>query len=196
MDSAGSRRVPGVPLSNVRAADPNPPTDPDSLFRSVFEEGFDYVWNTVRRLGVAPADIEDVSHDVMLDVYRKMGTYDPARPLKPWLFAFSFRAVSEYRRKQRVRREVREEVEAVDRAPLADAQLVAEENRALVAAALETLDLDRRAVFVLHDLDDVPIPDVARTLEIPLNTAYSRLRVAREKFVKALKRLQARGEAT
>jgi RNA polymerase sigma-70 factor (ECF subfamily) len=81
-------------------------------------------------------------------------------------------------------------VEVVDTSPLVEERLVEHENRALVAAALESLDLDRRAVFVLHDLDDVPVPEIARTLDIPLNTAYSRLRVARERFVKAITRLR------
>ena len=185
-----SRRASHVALSTVRQVDPDGSKDNEARFRVIFETGFDYIWNTVRRLGVAPSDLEDVSHDVLLDVYRKIDTYDPERPLKPWLFAFSFRAASEYHRRRRVRGEVRESVEAIDTSPLVEERLVECENRALVATALESLDLDRRAVFVLHDLDDVPVPEIARTLNIPLNTAYSRLRVARERFVKALRRLR------
>jgi RNA polymerase sigma-70 factor (ECF subfamily) len=179
-----------VVLSAVRQVDPDGSKDGEARFRVIFETGFDYIWNALRRLGVAPSDLEDISHDVLFDVYRKIDTYDPERPLKPWLFAFSFRAASEYRRRRRVRGEVRESVEAVDTSPLVEERLVEHENRALVAAALESLDLDRRAVFVLHDLDDVPVPEIARTLDIPLNTAYSRLRVARERFVKAITRLR------
>jgi RNA polymerase sigma-70 factor (ECF subfamily) len=189
---AESKDVALVPLRQVLAA---PSTDRDALFRTIFETGFDYVWNTVRRLGVAPADLEDVSHDVLLDVYRKLDDYDATRPLRPWLFGFSFRAAAQYRRKKRVRREVSSEAEAIDRAPLAEAQLLAEENRVLVAAALDALDFDQRAIFVLHDLDEVAIPDAARALEIPLNTAYSRLRAARARFTKAIARIRARQEA-
>jgi RNA polymerase sigma-70 factor (ECF subfamily) len=36
----------------------------------------------------------------------------------------------------------------------------------------------------------VPIPEVALALEIPLNTAYSRLRLARNEFAIAAKRLR------
>jgi RNA polymerase sigma-70 factor (ECF subfamily) len=179
-----------VALSTVRQVYPEGSKDTEARFRAIFETGFDYVWNAVRRLGVARSDLEDVSHDVLFAVYRKIDTYDPERPLRPWLFAFSFRAASEYHRRRRVRGEVGEPVEAVDTSPLAEERLLERENCTLVAAALETLDLDRRAVFVLHDLDDVPVPEIARTLDIPLNTAYSRLRVARERFVKALARLR------
>jgi RNA polymerase sigma-70 factor (ECF subfamily) len=189
-DSPISRRASHVVLSAVRQVDPDGSKDTEARFRVIFETGFDYIWNAIRRLGVAPSDLEDISHDVLLDVYRKIDTYDPERPLKPWLFAFSFRAASEYRRRRRVRGEVSESVEVVDTSPLVEERLVEHENRALVAAALESLDLDRRAVFVLHDLDDVAVPEIARALDIPLNTAYSRLRVARERFVKAITRLR------
>jgi RNA polymerase sigma-70 factor (ECF subfamily) len=81
-----------------------------------------------------------------------------------------------------------------DEAPLADERLEVSERRALVHAALDTLDLDLRAVFILHDLDDCPVPEIAATLQIPLNTAYSRLRIARDRFRKAAARLQRRQE--
>jgi RNA polymerase sigma-70 factor (ECF subfamily) len=189
-DSSSSRRAINVAFSAVREASPNAAEDADARFRAIFETGFDYVWNTLRRLGVAPADLEDVSHDVLFAVYRKLDSYDPARPLRPWLFAFSYRAGSEYCRRRRMRREVVELGEVIDAGPLVDERLVDQESRALVAAALASLDLDRRAVFVMHDLDDISIPEIARCLDIPLNTAYSRLRVARERFVKALARLR------
>ena len=55
--------------------------------------------------------------------------------------------------------------------------------------ALETLDLERRAVIVMHDWDGEPMPEVARALGIPLNTAYSRLRLARQDLGVAVKRV-------
>jgi RNA polymerase sigma-70 factor (ECF subfamily) len=161
-------------------------------FRVIFEEQFDYIWNTLRRLGVRQRDLEDVTHDVLLAVHRRLAQYDPARPLRPWLFAFGFREASDYRRRARHRREVLGDEEKIDSAPLADERLEAFETRTLVHAALGTLDLDHRAVFILHDLDDCPVPEIAATLRIPLNTAYSRLRVARERFRKAAMRLKLR----
>jgi RNA polymerase sigma-70 factor (ECF subfamily) len=158
----------------------------------LFDAGFDYVWNTLRRLGVHPSDLEDVTHDVLLDVYRKISDYDPARPLRPWLFAFGFRAAGEYRRRTRHGHAVIDEAQLVDHGPLPDERLAASENRELVDAALETLELGQRAVLVLHELDDIGVPEIAVALGIPVNTAYSRLRLAREHFAKAWKRLRSR----
>ncbi len=68
--------------------------------------------------------------------------------------------------------------------------LVDAERRALVLSALDRMPLERRAVFVMHEIDEHSIPDVARALDLPLNTAYSRLRIAREEFAAAVRRLQ------
>jgi RNA polymerase sigma-70 factor (ECF subfamily) len=57
--------------------------------------------------------------------------------------------------------------------------------------ALDGLDLDRRAVFVMHELDEIPMPEIARTLAIPLNTAYSRLRLARADVAQAIQHFRA-----
>ena len=62
-----------------------------------------------------------------------------------------------------------------------------------MARALDALDLDRRSVFVMHELDGQAVPEIARTLSIPLNTAYSRLRLARRDFVDAVKRARSVG---
>jgi RNA polymerase sigma-70 factor (ECF subfamily) len=82
----------------------------------------------------------------------------------------------------------------MDPAPLADEQLGALDARALVVRALAALDLDKRAVFVLHDLDGLEAHEIARTLDLPVFTVYSRLRVAPEKFAAAVRRMQKRGK--
>jgi RNA polymerase sigma-70 factor (ECF subfamily) len=74
----------------------------------------------------------------------------------------------------------------------ADDGLIRREDGELALAALEAIPLDRRAVFVLHEIDGVSIPEVATAMDIPANTAYSRLRLAREAFQAAVKRLRLR----
>ena len=59
--------------------------------------------------------------------------------------------------------------------------------------ALDLLDFDRRVVLVMHDLDEVPIPEIASTLDIPLNTAYSRLRLARADVLAAVRGMREPG---
>jgi len=60
------------------------------------------------------------------------------------------------------------------------------EAAALVTAVLAELDEDKRELLVLVDLEQVPVPEVAAYLEVPLNTAYSRVRLARRAFEAAL----------
>jgi len=80
----------------------------------------------------------------------------------------------------------------VDGAPSPHERLVGTEARAVLMKALDGLDLDRRAVFVMHELDEIPVPEVASTLGIPLNTAYSRLRLARVDVAAAIQRFRAK----
>jgi RNA polymerase sigma-70 factor (ECF subfamily) len=163
-------------------------------FRALFETEFGYVWSTLRRLGVRERDLPDLTHDTFLRVHTRLDSFEAGRALRPWLFGFAFRVASEYRRLARHRFEVLgEEREIAHSAPLPDEQASQHEATRIAAAALETMDLDRRAVFVLHVIDECPMPDVAAALDIPLNTAYSRLRLAREDFSAAVRRLHPRG---
>jgi len=136
--------------------------------------------------------VEDLAHEVFLAVHGELHRYDPARPIRPWLFAFCFRLASHYRRK--AWREVVDgkAVEIEDRAEGADALVDQERQRNLVLLALDDIELDRRAVFVLHELDGVTCEQIARSLAIPVGTVYSRLRVARQEFAAKVKRLQTK----
>ena len=147
----------------------------------------------MRRLGARDAELEDLTHDVFLQAFRHLDEYDPQRPIKPWLFAFALRVASEDRRRTLRRPEiVADASELPDSAPTPIEQLLAHERRALARAALEELELNRRAVFILHELDGCPIPEVAASLQLPLATAYSRLRLAREDFARSTRRLNLR----
>jgi RNA polymerase sigma-70 factor (ECF subfamily) len=163
-------------------------------FRQLFDSELEYVWHTLRRLGVREPDLEDVTHDVFLAVHRKLSTFDGSRPLRPWLFGFAYRFASDYRKLARHQREVLVLApEARDPAPSAYDHADFGETLNLARRALDTLELDRRAVFVLHQLDECPMPEVAQALGIPVNTAYSRLRLARADLAVAIRRLRARG---
>jgi RNA polymerase sigma-70 factor (ECF subfamily) len=140
---------------------------------------------------VAERDVEDMAHEVFVAVHRELGNYDPTRPFRPWLFAFCFRIASHYRRKHR--RETVQDVarDVTDPSDGPDALLDRERKRRLVLLALDEIELDRRAVFVLHEIDGCTCEAIADTLEIPLGTVYSRLRRAREEFSAKMRRLQA-----
>jgi RNA polymerase sigma-70 factor, ECF subfamily len=169
-----------------------PPTAPPPSFAAIYRDELPYVWKTLHRLGIPARDVEDLVHEVFLVVHRHLSRYDPARPLRPWLFGIAVRVVSTFRQASRNVREVPSEIgEQPDPAPPSDERLAAAEARALLLEALDTLDLDRRAVFVMHDLDEVAMPEIAAALDIPLNTAYSRLRLARAHLAACARRLRA-----
>ena len=160
-------------------------------FPAVYAAELGYVWSALRRLGVQARDLEDVCHDVFVVVFRNLAAYDARRPIRPWLFGIAFRVASDYRRSARVRREVPGMArEPTCTAPRADEIVLERERRRLVMRGLEAIELERRAVFVMHDIDGHVMPDIAAALGVPLNTAYSRLRLARAEFAAAVKRVQ------
>lgn len=204
----GSSQIPEVEVPQELEPSPNPPggepirpSDPllgpaqRPDFTHIFQTECSYVWNTLRRLGVHERDLEDVAHDVFVAVHRRLDTFDPTRPLKPWLFGIAFRVASDYRRLARHRRELMDDTfEAVDQTPAVDERIATEQARRLVLEALEALDLDKRAVFVMLELDGHAMPAIAVALGIPVNTAYSRLRLGRETFAAAVKRIKLRAD--
>jgi RNA polymerase sigma-70 factor (ECF subfamily) len=149
-------------------------------FEELYRAQLGYVVNSLRRLGVHERDLEDVAHDVFFAVYRQLSAFDPSRPIRPWLFGFAYRIATDYRRLVRHRHEgpVLEREPAGLSTPQ-DEEVDRERRRRLLLHALERIDLERRALLIMHDIDGHTMPEIARELAIPLNTAYSRLRLAR-----------------
>jgi RNA polymerase sigma-70 factor (ECF subfamily) len=166
-------------------------------FTEIFERELSYVWHALRRLGVAGCDLEDVTQQVFMQVHGQLAAYDARRPLRPWLFAFAFNAASNYRALARHRLESSVHApETSDPTPAADEQLISRQERELAELALQHVALDRRCVLLLHEIEGHGIPEIASALGIPLNTAYSRLRLARREYERAVRRLRVqRGEA-
>jgi RNA polymerase sigma-70 factor (ECF subfamily) len=160
-------------------------------FRALFDSHISYVWSSLRRLGVAERDREDLANEVFFRVYQRLADYDPKRPIRPWLFAFAVRVASEHKRRASSRFEELGGGDDVASDAVAEPPKDAG-DAALVTAALETLDMDKRAVLVLHDLDGSSVPEIAAALGIPEGTAYSRLRAAREHLTQALRRQRLR----
>jgi RNA polymerase sigma-70 factor, ECF subfamily len=165
---------------------PNPRMTPDDACLDAFQKELDYVCRTFRRLGTAPSEVEDLAQELFLVLRRCWSEYDPGRPLRPYLFGIAFRIASAHQRKRN--REVAFGIVDVgDMGPGPEDALQTKQARALVLAALERIPLPRRAVLVMHDLDDVAVGQVASVLSIPLFTAYSRLRKARKELAAAVR---------
>lgn len=176
-----------------RDADEVTPLD----FRRLFDAEMPYVWKTLRRLGVDAGEVPDVANEVWILVHRRLDTYDRMRPIRPWLFGIAFRVATAHFRSSRRRHEFLSEdgepaQSLASDVPPADEQLSAQDAHRLVVEALQFVDLERRAIFVMHDMDELPMKEISEVLGVAVNTAYSRLRLARDEFKVAINRLEKR----
>jgi RNA polymerase sigma-70 factor (ECF subfamily) len=152
-------------------------------FGEVFREHGAFVLRTVRRMGVPSSDVEDVAQNVFLVVHRHLATYEGRGSVKAWLFGIVRRAVADHRRAKRRRPEIPTlDPPAGSFEPATEADLDRARERALLDRALDSLDDDKREVFVLYELEQMPMAEVAAAVGAPLQTAYSRLYAARERI--------------
>lgn len=154
-------------------------------FDALYEEYFDFVWRCLRRLGVPPGLAEDATQDAFVVVHRRLDDLRPEASPRAWLFGIALRVARDYRRT--FKRKGTQPLEDVDRQPSSDSGPFENAAKAQAALALERflneLDEDKRAVFVLAELEGLTAPEVSEALEVNLNTVYSRLRIARGRFV-------------
>ncbi len=151
--------------------------------QAVFAEHAAFVLRSVRRLGVRPSDVEDVAQEVFVIVHRKLDSWDGTSTMRTWLFGIALRVASDHRRKAHIRRERLDGPEQLPQTSVAAPQvedLRRRELREQLARALDSLDAPKRAVFVLFELENVPMAEIAQSQGCPLFTAYGRLREARE----------------
>jgi RNA polymerase sigma-70 factor (ECF subfamily) len=154
----------------------------DRAFEEVFRSELSYVCRTLRRFGVDEADLEDVAQAVFVAVHHRFADRDPSRPLRPWLVAFAYRFASNHRRLARHRVTLDDELDPTASVHSPEECASDRERQALVLAALQGVKLERRPVLTMHDIDGFTPSEIAEALEIPVNTVYSRLRLARQDF--------------
>ncbi len=168
------------------------PTATDPL-HALYAEHLDYVWNVVRKLGVDPPDAEDLAQEVFLRVVRDFPRFDASRPVRPWLCGVAAHVAIDFLRRRQAAPVALAASAAPDAASCAEgpehAAATAQERRVL-DRILGTLDLDRRAVLVMHEILGHTAAEISEALGIPLNTAYSRLRLARVDFDSAVRRFR------
>jgi RNA polymerase sigma-70 factor (ECF subfamily) len=173
-----------------------PPRRQSLVFDDVYREHFTFVWRAAKRLGVSEASLDDVVQEVFVVVHRRLDDFEGRSSLKTWLFGIALRVVRDHRRAVR-RRPVEP---AVDVDTLQSSANGPGENAEkaeavrILHALLDELADERREVFVMADLEQMTMPEIAETLGINVNTAYARLRLARQEFEQALARHRARDE--
>jgi len=167
----------------------------DLSFEEVYRTEFAFVWRSAKRLGVRDASLDDVVQEVFVVVHRRLADFEGRSSLKTWLFGITLRVVRDHRRATR-RRDPGPPVDPDTLRGAGGPAVDAEKAEAvrLLHALLDELDDERREVFVMAELEEMSAPEIAEVLGINVNTAYGRLRVARQEFEQALLRHRARDE--
>jgi RNA polymerase sigma-70 factor (ECF subfamily) len=168
----------------ARATEPAPVP----AFSDIFRAHGPYLWRALLGLGVRPGDVDDACQEVFLVVHRRLPEFD-GRALRSWLYAICLRVASEYRRSARIRNEVPVAELPETQAPARQVESVfSRELGERLLAALDRLDEDKRAAFVLYEIEELALREVADALGCPLQTAYSRLQAAREQVRSSFER--------
>jgi RNA polymerase sigma-70 factor (ECF subfamily) len=177
-------------------AEPDVEADPLDL-GEVFARHSDFVWRTLQRMGVREADLEDVAQDVFLVVGQRLHEFERRSRVTTWLYGICLRVASTHRRRAWVRREIptSEGADAPDPEGGPDAALETARKRRDLYAVLDLMSLERRALLVMYELDEMSCEELAEILGVPTGTVHSRLHAAREEFRAALKRYAARSLA-
>lgn len=169
----------------------------DERMRRFVVEHYDFVWRVLRRLGVPASLAEDATQDVFIVVDRKTRDFWPERE-RSYLFAVAMRVAAERRRTERAQPEhltAEAWVEIQDAAPGPDVTLDDHRARVVVDKILDRIPIEQRVVFVLFELEDMTMQEIAEALDIPSGTVASRLRLGRQAFRQAVRRLAAQSAA-
>lgn len=166
-------------IGGARAAE-----EREHRLRQLVDQHYDFVWRSLRRLGVPPADAEDAAQEVFVSLSRRLDDVELGSE-RGFLYRAAVNHAAHAHRTRVRRREVSAEglEERAAPTPNPEELLQGSRQRALFHRALEALDLELRAVFVLYELEQMTMGEIASTLEIPSGTVASRLRRARAVFV-------------
>ena len=178
----------------AEAALEQPAAGPPGDLAGIYEQHFDFVWRSARRLGVPDSAVDDIVQEVFIVVHRQLASFEGRSSMKTWLFGILRNLVLRQRRSwvRRGREEALEESEVETGEAGADERLAESQARRVLHGLLAQLDDDKRAVFVLADLEQMSAPEIAEATGLKLNTVYSRLRLARAEMERALERHRAR----
>jgi RNA polymerase sigma-70 factor (ECF subfamily) len=166
-------------LAAERAAVPPPPPLPP--FQEVFQRHLGFVWRVLRSLGAPPADLDDLTQEVFVVVHRRLAEFEGRSSLSSWLYAICRRVWQDQRRRAYRRHEQTTASPPDGVAPFTPGDVAAhDEEVGRLARILDRLDADKRAVFVLYEIEQLGMKEVAAALGCPLQTAYTRLHAARD----------------
>lgn len=173
-------------------AESSPPPSPERL-AGLVRAHYAFVWRLLRRLGLGEGDADDAAQQVFLAASGRLNAVETERE-RSFLYGVALNVGARARRSLGRRREEPLEAasERVALEPNAEQLLERRQARALLDQLLDEMPEDLRVVFVLFELEELSTPQIAELCEIPIGTAASRLRRAREDFEERVARLEAR----
>ena len=196
LSSSAFDALPSPPKA-LRLMGASSPERSEELFRALVEADSEFVWRSLRRLGVRPSDLDDAMQEVFVVTARRMADIETGRE-RAFLFGIAARVASTRRRTERRHPEDGETglAETFSNDPAPDELSELRQARPMLQGILDSMNDDFRAVFILAELEELSTREIAETLGIPQGTASSRLRSARETFHAAVKRLAAQNAFT
>lgn len=178
----------GLQERGTLAAEANPPSSACAApartalaFSEVYEAHFDFVWRSLRLLGVADEVVEDALQDTFSVVSRQLHEFEGRSSLRTWLFAILHRVAANYRRRRKRKQSPLaplDEMPSDD--PTPDAHAEAREAARSIERFCARLEPERRGLFVLAVLEETPAAEVATALGLPIHKVYSRVHTLRE----------------
>ena len=161
----------------------------------VYELHADFVWRTLQHLGVHDADLEDLGQEVFVTVHRRLASFDGRSKLTTWLFGICLHLAQRHRRRAYFRLELlhAEPPERVD-PETPEARYASEEARVRLERLLDKLSPERRATFVMFEVEGMSCEEIAELTGVPVGTVYSRLHLARKLVTAAAARLRRSGK--
>ena len=163
--------------------------------RDVFVQHGAFLWRTLQRLGVAPSDLDDTVQEVLIVVHNRLADYDPKRAkMTTWLFGICVKVAQRWHRHSRRRAEPLTEPAAQPAEGTPEEELARRRARRCLARILDEMSLEKRATFVMFELEGMSAAEIAEVTGVPVGTVHSRLFAARQQFASLLRRLQITGE--
>jgi RNA polymerase sigma factor (sigma-70 family) len=173
-EPAGASRRPASPEESGTHGPAN--------FADAFRRHYALVHRMLRTYGVDEALLDDAAQEVFLVVHRRWGDYDGRRAFRSWLIGITRKVASSYRRAGRRLRARLDKLAPPPQPASPELRLAQREQLARVEAFITQLPTRQREVFVLAEIEGMSAPEIAEIVGAKLNTVYSRLRVARERF--------------
>ena len=167
-------------------------SDPPSV-RELVEREFSFVWRLLRRLGLPEGDADDAAQQVFLVAAKRIADIQPGRE-RAFLFSTAMNVASKSHRSRERRREVLgDDADARfrDSVPGTEELLDRRRAREMFDSILDEMGMDLRVVFVLYEVEELTMAEIAEDLGLPQGTVASRLRRARAEFSARVQRIEA-----